>query len=349
MCDITDEEIIKTDEGYIYNPYNPVNIEITLNDVQSILRSYGLPTTVNNFEYYKLAFVHKSYTKKNIDNEKVKCISKPSNCIELKDKSNERLEFLGDGILEAITKFYLYKRFPNENEGFMTEKKIAIVKNESIGKFAYEMKINKWLLLSNCAEEKKNRSNYKKLGCIFEAFIGALFLDLNNINIKDENKWFELIFKTGPGFQLVQIFLENIFEEHINWNELLHNDDNYKNKLQIILQKEFKTTPHYIEIERDIDGYNMGVYLCLGYNIHNMNIKDAICIDEILKIESDISDNIIVEESNINYSEKLKKIRKYLNINNNMIFLYLGSSKHKIKRKAEKLGCEYAINILANK
>ena len=45
----------------------------------------------------------------------------------LKSKSNERLEFLGDGVLECITKYYLYKRFPKENEGFMTEK-IALVK-----------------------------------------------------------------------------------------------------------------------------------------------------------------------------------------------------------------------------
>ena len=48
------------------------------------------------------------------------------------------LEFVGDGVLELITKYYLYRRFPKANEGFMTEKKIAIVKNESIGKLAYE-------------------------------------------------------------------------------------------------------------------------------------------------------------------------------------------------------------------
>jgi hypothetical protein len=48
----------------------------------------------------------------------------------LHTKSNERLEFVGDGVLECITKYYLYRRFPKENEGFMTEKKIAIVKDE---------------------------------------------------------------------------------------------------------------------------------------------------------------------------------------------------------------------------
>ena len=129
----------------------------------------------------------------------------------LKTKSNERLEFLGDGILEAITKYYLYRRFPKENEGFMTEKKIALVKNESIGKMAYEMGLNKWYIMSANAEEKKTRTNLKKLGCLFEAFLGALFLDYNKIQIKDEEKWFGNLFVTGPGFQMAQIFVETVF------------------------------------------------------------------------------------------------------------------------------------------
>ena len=83
--------------------------------------------------------------------------------MRLRTKSNERLEFLGDGVLECITKYYLYRRFPKENEGFMTEKKIALVKNESIGKMAYEMGLNKWYILSANAEEK-NTHKSKKVG-----------------------------------------------------------------------------------------------------------------------------------------------------------------------------------------
>ena len=81
--------------------------------------------------------------------------------MSLKQKSNERLEFLGDGVLECITKYYLYRRFPKENEGFMTEKKIALVKNESIGKLAYEMGLHKWYIISKHAEEKKIRQILK--------------------------------------------------------------------------------------------------------------------------------------------------------------------------------------------
>ena len=106
----------------------------------------------------------------------------------LRQKSNERLEFLGDGVLECITKYYLYKRFSKENEGFMTEKKIALVKNESIGKMAYEMGLHNWFILSKNAETKQIRINHKKLGCLFESFIGAMFLDFNRIQIHDEER-----------------------------------------------------------------------------------------------------------------------------------------------------------------
>ena len=182
-----DDDVIKTDEGLIFNPYNPLNVEITLNEVQSILTKYGVPGIVHNMNLYKRAFVHRSYTKRpSFENiaQNITIVEKPDDCMPLSTKSNERLEFLGDGILELVTKYYLYRRFPKENEGFMTEKKIAIVKNEAIGKIAMEMHLNKWLILSKHAEEKKIRTNLKKLGCLFESFLGALFLDFNKISVK---------------------------------------------------------------------------------------------------------------------------------------------------------------------
>ena len=134
-----DDDIIKTDEGLVFNPYNPLNVKITLSEVQSILTKYGIPPIVNNIALYERAFVHRSYTKrpnfKNIQ-EKITIVERPPDCMPLSTKSNERLEFVGDGVTELITKFLLYRRFPKEDEGFMTEKKIALVKNEAIGKIA---------------------------------------------------------------------------------------------------------------------------------------------------------------------------------------------------------------------
>ena len=104
---MNDEDIIKGEDGLIFNPYNPLNIEITLNDVQFILKKYGLPPIVTNLALYRRAFIHRSYTKRsNIENIKqnITIVKRPDNCLPLSTKSNERLEFLGDGILELVTK-----------------------------------------------------------------------------------------------------------------------------------------------------------------------------------------------------------------------------------------------------
>ena len=324
-----DEDIIKTDEGLIFNPYNPLNVKITLCEVQSILAKYNIPPTVHNMALYERAFVHKSYTKRpQYENatQNITIVDRPPDCMPLSSKSNERLEFLGDGVLECVTKYYLYRRFPKENEGFMTEKKIAIVKNEAIGKIALEMGLHKWLILSKHAEEKKIRTNLKKLGCLFESFIGALFLDFNKIKVNDEENWFQSMFVTGPGFQMAQKFIENIFERHIDWIALIQNDDNYKNILQVKIQKEFKVTPHYLEIEHDIElGYKMGVYLCLGQQIHTLTHNSAV---------------------DIHFFKTFKAIQECAT-ENGKVFIFMGEGQHKIKRKAEQIACNEALTFIS--
>jgi dsRNA-specific ribonuclease len=320
-----DDDIIKGEDGLVFNPYNSLNVEITLNDVQCILTKYGVPGLVTNIELYKRAFVHRSYTKRpQLENtaQNITIVERPPDCLPLHTKSNERLEFLGDGILELVTKYYLYRRFPKENEGFMTEKKIAIVKNEAIGKIALEMRLNKWLILSKHAEEKKIRTNLKKLGCLFESFLGALFLDFNKISVKDDEGWFKNVFVTGPGFQMAQKFVENIFEKHIDWIALIQNDDNYKNILQVKIQKEFKVTPHYLEIEHDPEnGYRMGVYLCVGQPIHSVSLHNATHID---------------------YVKTFKEIQDWI-VKHGKVLIFLGEGQHKIKRKAEQTACSEAL------
>ena len=316
------------DEIFLFSPYNSNNKEITSSEVQSILTKYGVSGNLFNIELYKRAFVHRSYTRRpELENKEnnIQLAERPENCLPLKTKSNERLEFIGDGVLELITKYYLYRRFPKADEGFMTEKKIALVKNEHIGALAYEMRLHNWLLLSNHAEEKKTRTNLKKLGCLFEAFLGALFLDFNKIDVKDENNWFKDVFVCGPGFQMCQIFVENIFENHVDWMKLIETDDNYKNILQVKIQKEFKVTPDYLEIENDPEsGYKMGVYLCIGISIHNQKHHSA-----------------------KSYSEfgSFLNIQRYLETNSS-VFILLGEGIHKIKKKAEQLACEKAIQVI---
>ena len=316
---------------YYFDPFNPLNKEIPTDIIQNIMKEYGLNMPIHNYELYKRAFIHRSYTKRpDIENKENNIIimPKPENSLGLYTKSNERLEFIGDGVLELITKYYLYRRFPKENEGFMTEKKIALVKNESIGKMAYEMGLHEWVILSKNAEQKQIRTNLKKLGCLFEAFIGALFLDFNRIQIHDDDKWFDNLFLCGPGFQIVQIFVENVFEKHVDWISLIKNDDNFKNILQVKIQKNFKVTPDYIEIEKyDTEkGYHMGVFLCLGQPLHNLNPSNA---------------------TNISKFKSYDDIHQYMS-ENRKIFVFLGDGMHKIKRKAEQIACENAISNISN-
>ena len=324
-----DGDVTKDDGELVFDPFNPQNREITKQEVQTILETYGVPGKVHNFNLYRRAFIHKSYVKRPFQenqNNGIIIVDRPDDCMSLKTKSNERLEFLGDGVLECITKYYLYRRFPKANEGFMTEKKIALVKNESIGKMIYEMGLNKWYIMSKNAEEKKTRTNLKKLGCLFEAFLGALFLDFNKIEIHDTDKWFDNVFVTGPGFQMAQIFVESIFDKHVNWMSLLQNDDNYKNILQVKLQKSFKVTPIYLEItpQDEETGYHMGVCLLIGIPLHIAKTRTP---DQYSKYKT------------------FESIHKHLETNDG-VFILLGESKHKIKKKAEQIACEDAIRQL---
>ena len=325
--DIRIEKAQDGTECYIFDPYNPLNREITKEEVTTILRTYGIHLPINNFELYRRAFIHRSYIKYPMaENQRnnIVIMPKPDDCLPLYSKSNERLEFVGDGVLECIAKFELYRRFPKENEGFMTEKKIALVKNESIGRLALEMGLNKWFILSKHAETKQTRSNLKKLGCLFESFLGAIFLDYGRLDIKDD------IFKglMGPGFQLSHRFISCVFERHVDWMTLIQNDDNYKNILQVRIQKEFKVTPYYMEIEEhNTDtGYYMGVYLCLGQLPIGLRHHESL---------------------------SHKKFTSFIEIHdymskNGRIFMFLGEGRHNIKKKAEQIACETAIRNLAS-
>jgi hypothetical protein len=153
-----------------------------------------------------------------------------------------------------------------------------------------------------------------------------MFLDFNKMYVKDEDEWFTNVFLTGPGFQMVQIFIENVFERHVDWMSLIQNDDNYKNILQVRIQKEFKVTPHYMEVvEHNAEqGYHMGVYLCLGQPVFGLTHYHSI---------------------------PFSNFKSFQEIHNHMstvgkIFLFLGEGIHKIKKKAEQVACESAIRSL---
>ena len=112
-----------------------------------------------NLKLYEVAFIHKS----------APGISKTGQTV-----NNERLEFLGDAILDAIIADYLYSRFPNKDEGFLTQLRSKIVKRKQLNKLATKIGIS-FLLVSNTNSEQ---SRQNLLGNALEALIGAVFLEV---------------------------------------------------------------------------------------------------------------------------------------------------------------------------
>ena len=117
--------------------------------------------TLKNKKLQKLAFTHRSYL-----NEAKEKIS-----------SNERLEFLGDSILSYVVSQYLFNKYPNFNEGSLTNLRSLLVNTKNLAEISRELNFGNYLILSKGEEESRGRQNQSILANTFEAFIGALFLD----------------------------------------------------------------------------------------------------------------------------------------------------------------------------
>jgi len=107
------------------------------------------------------AFTHRSYL----------------NEAKIKISSNERLEFLGDSILSFVVSNHLYAKYPDFDEGNLTNLRSLLVNTKSLSEIARELNLGQFLKLSRGEEESKGRENATLLENSFEAYVGALFLD----------------------------------------------------------------------------------------------------------------------------------------------------------------------------
>ena len=155
-----------------------------------------------NLSYYKRAFIHRSASIKNVDGQYV---------------NNERLEYLGDAILDAIVADYLFKKFPRGNEGSLTKLRSKIVNGEYLNKLAIRLRIGKFVK----SKTKNNRGRKNLYGNALEALIGAIYLDM--------------------GYKFAKKFIvTKIIEQFVNLDELLFKETNYKSKLIEWAQKDKK-------------------------------------------------------------------------------------------------------------
>ncbi len=140
--------------------------------------------------YYQLALSHRSHS-------------------DTVEKNNERLEYLGDAILGAIVAEYLFKKYPTQPEGFMTEMRSRMVRRESLNSLALQMGINK-LVQFNKADKALSRSHI--FGNALEALVGAVYLDVGYAKTR-------------------QFVLKQMVKGYMDMDMIESTDTNHKNKL----------------------------------------------------------------------------------------------------------------------
>jgi ribonuclease-3 len=232
------------------NPYNPNNFLASKEEIEEILRKTGINLPIRDISLYHQAFTHKSYLKKILQNRTLDInIEKGNDVLELQEESNERYEFLGDIVANTCIVYYLFRRYPKEQEGFMTKLKTNLISTQFYAKFARYLGLNRYLIISRHVEEQGNgRNSDKILENLFESFMASVFLDFSNIPSVYTTK---LGLLSGPGFEICEKIVVHLLEKLIDFEDLTTNDTNYKDILLRYYQATFQITPKYIEISVD--------------------------------------------------------------------------------------------------
>lgn len=248
-----------TGQNIVIDPWNPNNRLLTEDDVYAIYEKAGFTNArkhiqINDLSLYQTAFVHTSYVRKSSDSS-MTVTPKPSGVLDLfaENNSYQDLEYLGDRAIDFSVAFYIYRKYPNTTEGFKTILKTKIVKTNNLASFAEYLGFARHLIVSRQVEENQTahgRHNPRILEDTMEAFICSIFLDQNKTpyyskSIHDIGGELRLI---GPGWAVANAFIEHCMERLIDFESFIRNEDNYKQVLLIYYQKEFHTTPKYIQI-----------------------------------------------------------------------------------------------------
>jgi ribonuclease-3 len=155
-----------------------------------------------NIFLYRLAFLHKSSREESLKGTRI---------------NNERLEFLGDAVLDAITADYLFKTFPTKDEGFLTEMRSKIVSRVRLNKLSQKLGLEKLIRLDTNSTNIYRSSQ----GDAFEALVGAMYLD--------------------KGYSFTRhIILERVIKHYFNIDELVNLEVNFKSRIIEWAQKEKK-------------------------------------------------------------------------------------------------------------
>jgi ribonuclease-3 len=189
----------------MFKSFNEANKCITREDIIKITGFNPI-----NLEYYQKAFIHKSVLRflssENLNN------------------SYERFEFLGDSVVNLVIANFIFNKYKDKEEGYLTRIRTKLVNGKTLSYLAKKLKLNDFLIISKNVETIGGRTNDRIIEDIFEAFICAIHLDL--------------------GFKYAEVFIIRIMEEHLDI-DVIEEDNNYKDILLRKCQKDFQTNPEY--------------------------------------------------------------------------------------------------------
>ncbi len=150
--------------------------------------------------------------------------------------SYERLEFLGDAVLDLIVTEIIFDLFPNENEGFLTKLRAKLVKGNTLAMYAKKLELNSLMLLGERVRGQGIKESQSVLSDLFEALVGALYLDL--------------------GYKPTSKFVRNVIEQHVDFDQIVNTLDNYKSLLLEFAQAEQMEIPTYEVISESGPGHD---------------------------------------------------------------------------------------------
>lgn len=184
--------------------------DLQVESPQAFARRLGLP-------FHNLMLLQRSLTHRSYLNEHPEAI-----------EDNERLEFLGDAVLDFLVGAWLYNRFPEMREGELTRLRSALVRTEQLAEFALSFDFGSALRLGRGESQAGGRKRKALLCAAFEAVVGALYLD--------------------SGFDAVRAFIEPLLEPASNHILLSNRDQDAKSLLQEIVQAKGYAAPQYLTV-----------------------------------------------------------------------------------------------------
>lgn len=230
---MSNSDFTKHYNSVIYN-INPENRLITKEFINDIMVRFGINDKrkqnykVNNLDYFITATTHKTYSL-DVSEEEYNAIKEmyylnypDSNYVFIQNTNYERLEFIGDSIIKPILTDYITSYFINQNEGFLSKLRSRLEKTQFFSNLTKLLNLKDYILISRQYEETDTRNtNLSIMEDVFEAFIGALYLDAK------EQK------DCGYAFKVIHDLIYNIFESDTFNLDLrkMSIDDNYKDKL----------------------------------------------------------------------------------------------------------------------